>query len=158
MKRNLLTLVLALIATCSMAQTKEDPAPVKDDDGQDLIDTFFDLYKNRGYEVALKYSWSTNKWIPATGDAMNNIAVRLGKQVASMGEFIGQEQLKSRKVGSRFRIASYLVYYQRDPMRFTFELYKNNDGWEITDVEFDTKFDEEVEESMRLTNWGGTYR
>ncbi len=155
MKRQLLTLTLALISACSMAQTKEDETTA-DDDGQELIDNFFEMYKNRGYEVALKYSWSTNKWMPATGDAMNNIAVRLGKQVAVMGEFIGQEQLKSRKVGSRFRIVSYLVYYQRDPMRFTFELYKNNDGWEFTDVEFDTKFDEEVEESMRLTNWNSS--
>ena len=151
-----MTLVLALITVCSLAQVKEDQAQVKEDDGQELIDTFFEMYKNRGYEVALKYSWSTNKWIPATPDAMDNIAMRLGKQVANMGQFIDYEQLKSRRVGSRYRIVSYLVYYQRDPMRFTFELYKNNDGWEFTDVEFDMMFDEELEESMKLTNWNST--
>jgi hypothetical protein len=69
-----------------------------------------------------------------------------------MGEFIGQEELKSKKVGGRFRIVSYLVYYQRDPVRFTFELYKNNQGWEISDFVFDTQFEQEIEDAMKLNN------
>ena len=142
MKKYILTLLLAFGGSLAMAQGK--------DDGQELINTFFDLYKNKGYEIALKYTLSTNKWIQPRGDEMNNLIIQLSKEVNVMGEFLGQEEIKSKRIGSRFRIASYLAYYQRDPVRFTFELYKNNMGWEISNFTFDFKFDEEVEESMKL--------
>jgi hypothetical protein len=142
MKKCILTLLLTIAGLISSAQ--------ETDDGQDLIDTFFNYYKTRGYEMAIRYSWSTNKWIPVNGDAITNIVVQLEKKVSVMGEFIGQELLKSKSVGSRYRMVSYLVYYQRDPIRFTFTLYKNNNGWEISNFEFDTKFEEEVEASMKL--------
>ncbi len=143
MKKSLFTIML-LGSLTAVAQTK--------DDGQELIKTFFDLYKTKGYEAAVRYSWSTNKWIPTAPEEMNNIILALGKEVDQMGDFIGQEELKSKKVGSRFRIVSYLVYYQRDPIRFTFELYKNNTGWEISDFVFDTQFEEEIEISIKLTD------
>jgi len=144
MKKQLITVLLVAATTFGMAQAK--------DDGQELINTFFDLYKNKGYEVALKYTLSTNKWIVPRGDEMNNLIIQLAKEVNNMGEFLGYEEIKSKRVGSRFRIASYLAYYQRDPVRFTFELYKNGTGWEISNFTFDFKFDEEVEESMKLTD------
>jgi len=142
MKKNILTLLLAVGTSLSMAQGK--------DDGQELINTFFDLYKSKGYDVALRYTLTTNKWIQPRGDEMNNIIVQLAKEVKVMGDFLGYEEIKSKKLGSRFRIASYLAYYQRDPVRFTFELYKNATGWEISNFTFDFKFDEEIEESMKL--------
>jgi ABC-type transporter MlaC component len=143
MKRYFVIVLVAALSITAQAQTK--------DDGQELIDNFFDYYKNKGYANALKYALSTNKWIKPEGNEMDNIIISLSKQVDVMGELIGFEELKTKALGSRFRIASYLVYYQRDPIRFTFELYKNNLGWEISSVEFDTAFDEELEESMKLT-------
>lgn len=142
MKKAFSTIVLSALMATGLAQTK--------DDGQELIKTFFNLYKTKGYEAAVRYSWSTNKWIPAAPKDMNAIILSLGNQVDQMGEFLGQEELKTKKLGSRFRIVSYLVYYQRDPIRFTFELYKNDKGWEFTNFEYDTLFEEEIEDAMRL--------
>lgn len=144
MNKTLMTLVLAAMVSGGLAQTRDQ------DDGQELITKFFDLYKTRGYDAAVRYCWSTNKWIPSSPDDMNKIILSLGKQVDQMGDYLGQEELKSKKVGSRFRIVSYLVYYQRDPVRFTFELYRNNQNWEITDFVFDTRFEQEIEESIML--------
>src|SRR4051812_45855256 len=112
MKRYILTLLVAAFATFSMAQTK--------DDGQELLDTFFDLYKTKGYGAALKYSLSTNKWIKSDGSEMDNIILALSKQVDVMGDYLGYEEIKSKSLGSRFRIVSYLAYYVHDPVRFTF--------------------------------------
>ncbi|MEJ0054378.1 MAG: hypothetical protein WDN75_01215 [Bacteroidota bacterium] len=143
MKKHLLTLLIAAMATLSVAQTKND--------GQDLIDTFFDLYKNKGYDIALKYALSTNKWIEPSGGEMDNIIVKLEKQIKTMGEYLGNEQLKTKVLGGRLRYVSYLVYYQRDPIRFTFALYKSSEAWEITDFQYDLDFDKEVEQSMKLS-------
>ena len=150
MKTSRILFLLVLFSTCTFAQSK--------DDGQELIDTFFDYYKKKSPEFALKYAFNTNKWIEVQGDEMNNIIIKLTKEVNSMGEYLGYEQIKSRSLGSRLRISSYLVYYLRDPIRFTFELYKTNTGWEISNFVFDTAFDEELEESMRITASDGVFR
>lgn len=137
-------MLLTVICFFSMAQSK--------DNGQELIDTFFDYYKTKGYSAALKYSLSTNKWIKSNGTEMDNIILALSKQVDVMGEYLGYEEIRSRMLGSRYRIVSYLVYYVHDPVRFTFELYKTSTGWEISNFEFDTTFTDELEESMKLTS------
>lgn len=127
-------------------------SPVQDkSDGQELIDNFFTYYKQRGPEIALKYAFSTNKWINnASGDETLNISMRLIKLVSTMGDYIGYEEIRSSRVGSRLRFVTFFVYYERDPLRFIIELYKTNSGWEITHVDFDTKFEEEIEESMKF--------
>lgn len=140
----LLCAALVLITGRSFAQSQDK------NDGQELIDNFFTYYKQRGPEIALKYAFSTNKWIEPNGDELVGLSNRLFKQVEKMGDYLGQEEIRSVKVGSRLRFATFLVYYERDPLRFILELYRTNTGWEITHVEFDTKFDEEIEESMRF--------
>ncbi|NOT76250.1 MAG: hypothetical protein HOP08_15080 [Cyclobacteriaceae bacterium] len=142
MKKQLLIILLTAIVSVSYSQTK--------DNGQELIDTFFDLYKNKGYDAALKYTLTTNKWIQTSGGEMDNIIIRLEKEIKTMGEYIGYEELKSKNLGTRLRYVSYLVYYQRDPVRFTFALYKNGTGWEISDFQYDFGFDKEIEASMKL--------
>jgi hypothetical protein len=142
MKTGILLLLLFVTGT-AMAQ--------KSDDGQEIIDKFFDLYKTRGYEYAVRYSWATNRWIPAGGEAVDNVVITLSKKLAGMGDFIGQELLKNRQVSSRFRVVSYLVYYERDPVRYTFSLYKNSQGWEVSNFQFDSDFEDEAEASLKLT-------
>lgn len=141
--KTLMMCMLVMASVLSFGQEK--------DDGQELIDTFFDYYKNRGPETALKYAFKTNKWIELEGDEMDNVIVKLIKEINVMGDYMGHEELKSKRVGSRIRMVSYLVYYLRDPIRFTIGLYKTNTGWEISHLDFDTKFDEELEESMKLS-------
>ncbi len=150
MKRYYLIVLLALCTVPSRAQSK--------DDGQELIDTFFDYYKTKGYATALKYSFSTNKWIKSNGTEMDNIILALSKQVDVMGDYIGYEEIRSKTIGSRYRITSYLVYYVHDPVRFTFELYKTSSDWEISNFEFDTSFDEELKESIKLSAPGQGFR
>ena len=120
-------------------------------DGQEIIDKFFDLYKTRGYEYAVRYSWATNRWIPAGGEAVDNVIITLGKKLGGMGEYIGQDKLRDNQVSSRFRVVSYLVYYERDPVRFTFSLYRNSQGWEVSNFQFDSDFEDEAEASLKLT-------
>jgi hypothetical protein len=68
-----------------------------------------------------------------------------------MGDYIGQEKLRDKQVSSRFRVVSYLVYYERDPVRFTFSLYRNSQGWEVSNFQFDSDFEDEAEASLKLT-------
>lgn len=137
-----LTILLSTGTILSFAQTK--------DDGQRLIDHFFELYQTKGHEPALNYAFGTNKWIDSQGDGIKTVILELDKNLKLIGNYIGQEEIKSKTVGSRFRIASYFVYYDRQPLRFTFELYKNSEGWMLWNFEFDSNYDGEIEEAMKL--------
>src|SRR6478609_1727332 len=99
MKKYTFMALLVVFSLSSFAQTK--------DDGQELIDRFFDLHKGKGYEYALKYAFETNKWINSEGTEMLNISIKLGKNIVALGEYIDFEEIKSKSVGSRFRIVSY---------------------------------------------------
>ncbi len=144
MNKYAFTFLFILFTSFAFAQAK--------DDGQELITRFFDLYKGKGYEYALKYAFETNKWINTQGDEMLTVGLNLGKKIQPLGEYLGNEELKSKSVSSRFRIVSYFVYYQREPIRFTFELYKNASGWEIWDFQFDSDFDAEIIEALKFNS------
>ncbi len=151
MKAIIQVLFLITVAGTGYAQVtasnvQADPA----DNGQQLVDTFFDLYKNKGHEYAVKYAIATNKWIKPIGNEMDNLIVKLERQVRTMGQYLGYEEIVSKKIGSRYRIVSYLVYYQRDPIRFTFSLYKTNDDWRSQTFNMTQKFEKEIEESVKL--------
>lgn len=120
------------------------------DNGQQLIDKFFEIYTTKGHEPALKYAFGTNKWMESNIDGIKNVIFEMEKSISLIGKYIDKEEIKSRQVGSRFRIASYFVYYDRQPLRFTFQLYKNNDGWMIWNFKFDSNYGDEIEEAMNL--------
>lgn len=137
-----LLIVILLSWTITYAQPK--------DDGQELINKFFELYQSKSSEVALKYAFGTNKWMDQDSDGIKNLIFELDKNINLIGKYIGHEEIKTKKIGSRFRIASYFVYYDRQPLRFTFELYKNSEGWMIWNFQFDSNYDDEIEEAMKL--------
>lgn len=142
--------IIIFLFTLTLSAVAQKQQPQKDDNGQAILDKFFEQYKTSP-EAALKYIFGTNKWMneESTAEVING----LQGNIDQVGGYIGYEAIKSKKVGSRFRIASYFVYYDRQPMRFTFELYKNNDGWSVWNFKYDSSFDTEIEDSMKLTDW-----
>ncbi len=142
MKKTLIWIAL-LLPAFAVAQDKNN--------GEELIQTFFDYYEHKGHNEAFHYALSTNKWLKPNGDELAPFSARLTKTVAGMGKYIGYEEIRNKNIGSRFRVISILVYYQRDPVLFTFELYKNDMGWEIANVSFDAKFEREIDEASRVS-------
>jgi hypothetical protein len=144
MVKQTIALYFILSTTAIFGQTK--------DDGQLIINKFFQVYKEKGAETAIKYAYGTNKWMDSTlTTKVNDMIVKLTQSVNLVGKFIGQEEIESRKVGSRFRVTSYFVYYQRQPIRFTFKLYKDGEDWSLFSFLFDTHYDDEIAEGIKLS-------
>lgn len=142
MKIKVLT-IIGLIFFCSKIFSQ--------DSYQILIDKFFDDYKNIGAEKAIDNIYKTNKWSYKVEDALSN----LKKEFASynkelVGNYYGCDSIVEKRLTDCFVLKSYLLRYERQPLRLTFEFYKPNDKWYIYSVNIDTNYDDELEEAAKV--------
>ncbi|HLT74753.1 MAG TPA: hypothetical protein VKZ68_06690 [Ohtaekwangia sp.] len=120
-------------------------------DGQQIINRFFELYKTKGADAGLDYIFSTNKWMDLEGEGVRHVHSELSNIIGLIGNYLGHEEVKSVSLGKRYRIVSYLVYYERQPLRFTFQLYRGSGDWMLYNFKFDSNFEEDMEEAIRLS-------
>ena len=118
MKNGFLLLLLLLPAGFLFGQDREEA----------IIDEFFRLYKE-DIEQAINYIYSTNDWIGVNSDAVIQLKGQLIQYSGLVGEYLGEEFIWKSRLGESFSMFVYLVKYERQPFRFTFEMYKPRDKW-----------------------------
>ncbi|RTQ52560.1 hypothetical protein EJV47_05990 [Hymenobacter gummosus] len=138
----LLFTFLFLLFSTTLAQAQDTP--------DSLIDKFFKEYSKSPVQ-AVENLYSTNPWVSRKKDAVENLKGEIGKLTPDyVGKFYGYEPIVTRKIANSFVLRSYLIKYDRQPLRFTFEFYKANDKWFLFSFKFDTKIDDEIEEAAKL--------
>ena len=117
---------------------------------QDLINGFFSSYeKDPG--KAVKEMYKTNVWMERIKDDIDNIANKLnGFTIDYIGKYYGYELITSQKFSESFVLYSYLVKYDRQPLRFTFKFYKPNDTWVLYGFQYDDTFSTDIEEASKI--------
>ena len=129
-----------LLATSTFAQNSP----------QKIIDDFFVAYKNDAGK-AVKDLYKTNLWTERIKDDIENIANKLnGFTLDFVGKYYGYELITTKKFSESFELYSYLVKYDRQPIRFTFTFYRPNDKWMLYSFQFDDSFSKEMEEAAKL--------
>ncbi|MFY0601404.1 MAG: hypothetical protein JXR03_17145 [Cyclobacteriaceae bacterium] len=124
---------------------------VAQDNGQSLIDDFFSDYENKGVEVAVDKLYKTNPWTTRIQDAINNVKTQLSRYNEELvGKYYGHEPIVTKQLGNSYVLHSYLVRFDRQPMRFTFQFYKPDDEWRLYSFAFDDNFDDEIEEAAKM--------
>lgn len=138
--KNLMIILFLFIASISFGQ----------DSPQILIDSFFETYKTDASK-AVKDLYKTSKWFDRIQDDIESIANTLnGFNVDYMGEYYGYELITKKGFSESFKLYSYLIKYDRQPIRFTFKFYKPNDKWILYSFKYDDGIDDEIEESAKL--------
>lgn len=118
---------------------------------EQVIEKFFFAYKNNKPTSAVNYIFSTNPWIKERSkDQVESLKVQLQNTVSLIGDYYGYEPITSRQVGESLVLYSYLIKYERQPLRFTFIFYKPSEEWMIQNFKFDSDIDEELEEAARI--------
>lgn len=116
---------------------------------QEEIDKFFDLYANGKVAEAVDSVYSTNSYVSSNSDQI----LKLKNQFVSLGSLVGElhdfEKLDEYKVGDLFVHVTYIATYDRQPIRFEFQFFKNNEGWKIYAFSFDDNIDDEIEALAR---------
>ncbi len=118
---------------------------------KDIADTFFNDYKEKGADVALDNLYKTNNWISRNGDAVTQLKSQMmGLSKDFIGEYYGKELILEKRLSDSYILLSYLVKYDRQPLRFTFQFYKPNGEWRIQSFSYDGDIDDEIVESAKL--------
>ena len=136
-------LLLACLATqISNAVAQSTP--------EEIVVRFFKVFEEKGPNEAVDYVFSTNKWMARNQDGLQNLKNQLGTLINIIGQYYGHDEIISTWIGDRYLLTSYLVRYDRQPLRFTFLLYKPNEKWQIQNFRYDDKLDEELGEAAKL--------
>ncbi|KAA3612319.1 MAG: hypothetical protein DWQ05_20185 [Calditrichaeota bacterium] len=118
-----------------------------------IVAKFFNDYVKNGSSKAIDNLYASNKWMVRAKDAMTNLKSQLeGLNESFVGKYYGNELIVKKTLGENFTLQSYLVRYDRQPIRFTFQFYKPNDKWITHSFKFDGELDEEMEKAVMINN------
>jgi len=118
---------------------------------QKTMDEFFYRYKNKSPNDAVGYIFGTNKYMAKSADQVENVKYKLNSAIALMGKYYGYDPLTKKTAGENLVIYTFLVRYDRQPIRFNFTFYKANDQWVIFNYSFDDSVTEELKEAVKIT-------
>ena len=122
-------LICAFPSTISAQNTSES-----------IVENFFNVYKNNSSD-AIDYLFQDNKWMEDKFEELLNLKSQLFENQKLLGEFCGYEKITEQNAGKDYKQLVYLVKYERQPIRFIFELYKPKEKWIVLNFSYD--FDSE---------------
>lgn len=118
---------------------------------EDIVSKFFTDYQTDGASKALDNLYSNNEWMNRASDAITNLKQQFGTLNEDyIGKYYGYELIVEKKLSDSFILLSYLVKYDRQPLRFTFQFYKPDEKWRTHSFKYDGNVDQEIEESAKV--------
>nr|WP_294776280.1 hypothetical protein [uncultured Flavobacterium sp.] len=142
MKKIILIPILLLLTLPTFGQSNPD----------ELINNFFKEY-SKTPSKAVEDIYATNPWTVRLRDGIETMKNEVSKYTIDyVGKYYGYELIIKKQFSESFILYSYMVKYDRQPMRFIFEFYKPNDKWTLFSLKIDSDLDTEIEESAKLYN------
>lgn len=148
-KINLITLTIVVFLSTSILKAQATT--------EEITSEFFKTYEKSPME-AVGYVFGTNKWmVDRNKDGIANVKSQLTNFLGLVGDYYGYEKITEKSIGESYKLVSYMIKYDRQPLRFTFVFYKPKDKWQVQNFKFDDSLDEELEESAKIyrlkENW-----
>lgn len=145
--KRLCLLSLILINTSVFGQTETT---------EKITETFFNTYKQSPTK-AYSDLFADNKWMKDKKSDIETVKIKMNDFLSGLGEYYGYELITEKNAGESYILKSYLVKYERQPIRFTFLLYRPNKIWQIQNFTYDTNIEGELEEAAKTyrlkNNW-----
>ncbi len=115
-----------------------------------ILERFFSKYRYNSRE-AVDFIFSKNPVF--SGEAAQqaqHVKDKLAQAVPVLGKYYGREPITKQQIGSSLVLYSYLIQYERQPIRFTFKFYKPDREWFLLSFAFDDDLSDELEEAAKL--------
>jgi hypothetical protein len=146
MQRLTFLLIYCLLSIVSLAQSTNE----------DITSSFFKDYEKDPLN-AYMHVFSQNKWIAEKKSALETNRIKLKDLLDQLGDYDGYELITEKRAGESYILKSFLLKYDRQPVRFTFILYRPKKSWVLQNLSFDTDIDTELSEAAKVdrlkTNW-----
>lgn len=118
---------------------------------EEIVSKFFTEYQNDGASKALDNLYSNNKWMNRATDSITKLKQQLGTLNEDyVGKYYGYELIVEKRLSDSFILMSFLVKFDRQPIRFTFQFYKPDNEWRTHSFKYDGNIDDEIEESAKV--------
>jgi len=137
--KNIILFAMVLLSFSAFAQNEP----------QKIIDEFFKLYKEKGPSTSVDYIFSTNKWMSESKDQIENVKFKLNSTVKLVGDFAGYSLITKKSIGDHLALYTFMVRYDRQPLRFSMLFYKPTNDWKLYNFSFDDGMDEELKEASK---------
>jgi hypothetical protein len=134
-------ILIGLMLCCFACSAQDDP--------QKIIDEFFTLYKNKGADTSLDYLFGTNKWMDNAKDQIKEVKLKLNATLKQLGNYYGYNLITKKSLGDRYWLYTFMIRYDRQPVRFSLLLYKPNEEWRLMNFSFDDNMDDELSEAAK---------
>ncbi|WP_375238099.1 hypothetical protein [Aurantibacter sp.] len=141
MKKIILITFVLFISNSLKSQTSTD----------EILNKFFVIYEASPFE-AVDYVYSTNKWMERNIDGIEDVKNKMRTFLGLVGEYYGYEEIVQNSIGEKYKLVSYIVKYDRQPLRFTFIFYKPKDKWQVQNFRFDDNLSDELTELSKINN------
>ncbi|MBT8235487.1 MAG: hypothetical protein KJO04_04795 [Bacteroidia bacterium] len=99
---------------------------------------------------AFDYAFSTNKWMDRNQDAVENLKNQYKNLLPLIGSYYGYDLITEKNLGDHLKVNSFILRYDRQPIRLTFILYKPKDRWQVQNLKYDDTLPEELEEASKI--------
>ncbi|MDO6819628.1 hypothetical protein [Zobellia sp. 1_MG-2023] len=148
-KIKLLTLLIVTVLSTNILKAQTTT--------EEITTEFFKTYE-KSPQKAVDYVFGTNKWMmDRNKDGIENVKTQLTSFLGLVGDYYGYEKITEKSVGESYKLVSYMIKYDRQPVRFTFVFYKPKDKWQVQNFQYDDNLDDELEESGKVyrlkKNW-----
>lgn len=120
------------------------------DDPKKMTDEFFKLYKEKNSDAALDYLFGTNKWMSDSKQQVNDLKTKLSRTIELLGEYNGYDLIIKTSISNHLHLYTFIVKYDRQPLRFSILLYRPKDNWRLQNFKYDDKLDDELEEASAI--------
>lgn len=137
---------LALAAVLASPGRAQAPSTAELGRARAIAETFFTKLQDATPEEALDYL-TQNPSLARKRDEIEKARAQLLGVFRLLGEYHGRELLAEKSLGSRFVHVTYLAYFDRQPLRIRFELYKAKDDWVIQNFNFDDEYIKELRDA-----------
>lgn len=121
------------------------------DTPQALLEKFFTIYETSGPNAAVNYVFSTNEYLNQNQEALTNIKNQLNSLLQLVGDYHGYEFISNKQMGDSFMLYNIMVKYARQPIQFTFILYRPATSWHFQNFMYDPNLDDVLEEMSKLS-------
>lgn len=144
--KNIFLIFLLLVSNITFAQTTKENISID----------FFSEYQKDPL-TAYSNVFRNNKWMVDNKSTIETNKIKLKDLLDQLGSYQGYELITEKRAGQSYILKSFLAKYERQPIRYTFILYKAKDNWQIQNLIWDTEVDVELKEAARIDrlreNW-----